>query len=77
MLNFNQKDPRDVELETTVCRAVEGMAAGLHVNAQAGHVSLSGMVDDYSTKRDISAIVRDLAGVKTLSNGIRVTPIGD
>ncbi len=77
MLNFNQSNSKDAELGSAISRMISGMASGLHVSAEAGHVTISGMVDDFGTKRDISAAVQGMGGVKTLSNCIRVTPIGD
>ena len=43
----------------------------------SGHVTISGKVDDFGAKRDIYLTVQSVAGVKTISNLIRVTPIGD
>jgi osmotically-inducible protein OsmY len=77
MSDLKGSDPKDVELENTVTRAVHGLAAEFHVSALAGHVTISGMVDDFGAKRDIFLVVQGVAGVKTISNKVKVTPIGE
>ncbi len=77
MSDLSPSNPKDAELENTVTRAVHGLAAEFHVSALAGHVTISGMVDDFAAKRDIYLVVQGVAGVKTVSNRVKVTPIGD
>ncbi|HVM31771.1 MAG TPA: BON domain-containing protein [bacterium] len=77
MLNFQQEDPKDEDLAQAIAREIFSMAAGAHVSVKGGHVTVSGMVDDYATKRDVTAVIHGFSGVKTLCNNMRVTPIGD
>jgi osmotically-inducible protein OsmY len=77
MPDLKGSDPKDVELENTVSRALHGLVSDCHISALAGHVTISGKVDDFGAKRDIYLTVQSVAGVKTISNLIRVTPIGD
>ena len=77
MANPYISDPKDVELEATISRAVRGMGSHIHVSVKAGHVFLSGTADDFSTKRDIVSQVRGVQGVHELTNNIRVAPFAD
>jgi len=77
MSNLQESDPRDVELENAVSRAIHGMASSIHVSVKAGHVTVSGVVDDFSAKRELTSAVQSVAGVKTITNYVKVTPIGD
>jgi osmotically-inducible protein OsmY len=77
MANPYISDPKDVELEATISRAVRGMGSHLHVSVKSGHVFLSGVADDYGTKRDIVAQVRGVQGVHDLTNNIRVSHSAD
>jgi osmotically-inducible protein OsmY len=77
LYNNNLSDPKDVELEAAISRSIRGMGAGIHVSVHGGRVSLSGMADDYETKRDIMSMVRGLPGVHEVSNNIRVVRIAD
>lgn len=72
MENQKVSDPKDVELEATISRSIRSMGNGIHVSVHGGHVSLSGMVDDYSTKRGIMSMVRGYSGVHEVTNNIRV-----
>ena len=75
--NNNISDPKDVELEATISRAVRSMGNGIHVTARGGHVTLSGVVDDFETKRGISSMVHGLGGVHDVVNNIRVARVSD
>lgn len=77
MANPFISDPKDVELEATLSRAVRGMGEHIHVSVRGGHVNLSGTVEDYSVKRDIMASIRNVPGVHDVSNNIRVAHIFD
>ncbi len=77
MDNLQESNPKDVELENTIVRALHGLAADLHVTALSGHVTLTGKVDNFGAKRDVYLTAQSVAGVKVISNQIRVTPIGD
>ena len=77
MANPYVSDPKDVELEATISRAVRGMGLGIHVSVKAGHVSLGGVVDDFETKRDISSVVHNVAGGHPIINYIRVARTAD
>jgi len=39
----------------------------------AGHVTVSGIVDDYGTKRSISSTIMGVGGVREVTNNIRVS----
>jgi osmotically-inducible protein OsmY len=77
MSNPYISDPKDVEIEAAIHRAVRNLGVGIHVTVKSGHVSLSGIVDDFETKRDIMGVVRDVAGGFTISNNIRVARVAD
>lgn len=72
MENQKVSDPKDVELEATISRSIRSMGNGIHVSVHGGHASLSGMVDDYDTKRSIMSTVRGFSGVHEVTNNIRV-----
>jgi hypothetical protein len=75
--NNNLSDPKDVELEAAISRAVRSMGIGIHVSARSGHVTLSGVVDDFETKRSISSVVHGVGGVHEIVNNIRVARVAD
>lgn len=74
MENQFVSDPKDVELEETISRAIHGMASHLHVSVRAGKVTVSGSVDDFGDKRDVTNAVRAISGVHGVINNIRVAP---
>jgi osmotically-inducible protein OsmY len=68
-------DTKDVELEAGITRQVRGMGGDhIHVTVKAGKVTLSGMADDFGTKREIVHYVQSLPGVFKVSNSIKVVP---
>ena len=77
MANPYISDPKDVELEATISRAVRGMGLGIHVSVKGGHVSLGGVVDDFETKRDVSSVVHSVAAGHPIMNNIRVARTAD
>jgi len=77
MANPFISDPKDVELEAAVSRAVRSLGLGLHVGVRGGHITLSGIVDDYETKRDLLAVVRGVAGGHAITNNVRVARVAD
>lgn len=77
MENRNLSDPKDVEMEASISRAIRNLGVGLHVSVRGGHVSLSGMVDDFETKREVSSVVHNVAGGHPVSNNIRVVRVAD
>jgi len=77
MTNQQMSDPKDVELEATIQRAIRNMGVGIHVTVHGGHVSLSGLVEDFSTKRDVASVVRGVSGVREISNALRIAPVND
>jgi len=77
MANPNISDPKDVELEATISRAVRKMGMGIHVSVKSGHAFLSGAVDDFATKRAISSAARGTSGIHEVTNNIRVAGIAD
>jgi osmotically-inducible protein OsmY len=74
MLNQRISDPKDVELEAAIHRAIRHMGHGIHVTVRGGHVSLSGLVEDFSTKRDIASVVRSISGAREVTNTLRISP---
>lgn len=68
-----QSDPKDVELENSISRAIRHMAKGVRIHVSGGHVTVSGIVDDYGTKRDISHAIQAVGGVREVTNNIRVS----
>ncbi len=67
-------DPKDVELENEISRHVHNLRLGsFHVSVRGGHVSISGIVDDFFTKRQIGEEVRGMSGVHEITNNIKVT----
>ncbi len=77
MANPYISDPKDVELEESVNRAIRSMGTHMHVSARGGHVTVSGTADDFETKRDIISAVRSVSGVHEVSNNIRVARTAD
>ena len=77
MANPYISDPKDVELEATISRAVRELGVGIHVIVKGGHVTVSGIVDDFETKRDILSVVRGVAGGHTITNNVRVARVAD
>jgi osmotically-inducible protein OsmY len=70
-------DPKDVELEASISRAIRNLGVGIHVTVKSGHVSLTGVVDDFETKRQVYSVVRGTSGVREVANNIRVARIAD
>ena len=77
MANPYISDPKDVELEAAVSRAVRQLGVGIHVSVRSGHVTISGIVDDFETKREVSSLVHNVAGGHPISNNIRVARVAD
>lgn len=77
MSNLPPTDPKDVEMESLITRRIREMGADIHVQVRSGHVTLSGIADDYEVKRDIDVVVKEIGGVHKLTNNIRVAPIAD
>lgn len=77
MANPYISDPKDVELEASVSRAVRELGVGIHVSVRAGHVTISGIVDDFETKRDIMTVVRGIVGGHPITNNVRVARVAD
>jgi hypothetical protein len=71
----NSADIRDVELETSITRKVRSLGGDhIHVTVKSGKVTLSGMVDDYESKRSIVHAVQSMPGVFKLVSNVRVVP---
>lgn len=67
-------DPKDVELENEISRHIHNLRLGsFRVSVRGGHVTLSGITDDFYTKRQIGEEVRSLLGGRELVNSIKVT----
>lgn len=77
MTNPYASDPKDVELENAISRVVRSQGMGIHVSVKGGHVTLSGTVDDFETKRGITSAVHQVGGVHEVTNNIRVAQVGD
>jgi len=67
-------DPRDVELESSIQRSIRQMGTGIRVKVFGGHVTLSGHVDAFGTKREIASIVRRMPTIRRITNHLRVMP---
>jgi len=71
----NSVDVRDVELEANITRKVRSMGGDhIHVTVKSGKVTLSGLADDFETKRAIVDSVQSTPGVFKLVNNVRVVP---
>ena len=70
-------DPKDVELESMISRAIRNLGVGIHISVRGSHVTVSGTADDFETKRDIMAIVKDMSGMREVTNNIRVARVAD
>ena len=68
-----QSDPKDVELENSISRTIRHMAKGVRIHVRGGHVTVSGIVDDFGTKRQISQAIQAIGGVREVTNNIRVS----
>jgi len=68
-----QSDPKDVELENNISRSIRHMAKGVRIHVRGGHVTVSGIVDDFGTKRQISQAIQGIGGVHEVTNNIRVS----
>jgi osmotically-inducible protein OsmY len=77
MSTLPPSDPKDVELESLIVRRIREMGADIHVQVKGGRLSLSGIADDYGTKRDIETAVKEIGGVRQVIDNIRVAPIAD
>jgi BON domain len=66
-------DPKDVELENNISRIVRRLGQGLRIHVSGGHVTISGIVDDFGTKRQISQEIQSVGGVREVTNNIRVS----
>lgn len=77
MANYGASDPKDVEMESLITRRVREMGDEIHVSVKGGHVTLNGVVDEFSVKRDIDGIVKEIGGVQKITNNIRVARIAD
>lgn len=74
MNNPYESNPRDVQLEHEISQHLHNLGMErYHVSVNDGHVTISGAADDYDTKREITAMVRNLGGVRELTNNVRVT----
>ena len=69
-------DPKDVELEASIQRAIRRMGVGIHVSVRGRVITLSGLVDDFSTKREVASVVHGLAGTHEVRNALRITLAG-
>lgn len=74
MADQSISNPREVELESAIQRAIRKMGTGLHVHVSGGRVALSGVVGEFERKREIAAVVTGMPGVRKVVNNIRVMP---
>jgi osmotically-inducible protein OsmY len=78
MLGLQQEssvDNKDVELEASITRKVRSMGGDhIHITVKSGKVTLSGLADDYETKRSIVHAVESTPGVFKLTNNVKVVP---
>ncbi len=72
-----KSDPKDVELEALIIRHIREMGSHIHVQVKAGVVSLTGTANEFETKRAITTMVHEIAGVLKVVNNIRVARVSD
>ncbi|HET9870675.1 MAG TPA: BON domain-containing protein [bacterium] len=65
-------DPKDVELESLIARRIRPFCSNVHVSAKGGHVTISGLVEDFEDKRSAYHAALEVAGVHDVTNNIRV-----
>jgi len=73
----SKSDPKEVELEGLIYRRIRETGADIHVHVTEGRISLSGIANDFETKRNIMAVVQEIGGVNEVTNNIRVAPFAD
>ena len=76
MSDAHGSDPKDVELESLIHRRIREMGSDIRVSVKGGHVTLTGQAEDYEAKRDIDYVVKEIGGVREVTNQIRVAPTG-
>jgi len=72
-----KSNPKDVELEAVISRAIRERGSGIHVSVKGNHITVSGMADDFETKREIVEVVKDFSGGREVTSNIRVVPMAD
>lgn len=77
MANYGASDPKDVELESLIVRRIREMGEDIHVSVKGGHVTLTGAVDEFAVKRDLEEAVKEIGGVLSITNNVRVARIAD
>ncbi len=73
-LNTN---PEDVQLEAVIINRIRQMGEHMHAEAKDGLVHLSGVANEFETKRAITTLVQGIGGVREVINNIRVTEVRD
>jgi hypothetical protein len=66
-------DPKDVSLEHSIARVIQHLGKSFRVKVFGGHVTVSGIVSDYETKRHVAEEIRKVGGVRRVTNNIRVS----
>ena len=69
--------PKDVLLEALIQERIRQMGTELHVLAKDGQVTLTGIADDFKTKREIDTLVEGIGGVREVINKIVVASVTD
>jgi osmotically-inducible protein OsmY len=77
MTTGNHNDPKDVQLEALIQSRIRQMGTELHVQVKEGLVTLSGIADDFKTKREIDTLVEGIGGVREVVNKIVVASVTD
>ena len=67
----------EVQLEAVIINCIRQMGEHMHAEAKDGAVYLSGITNEYETKRNITTLVEGMGGVREVINNIRVTEVRD
>jgi len=77
MANELDSDPKDVELESVIISRIRQMGEHMHAQVKDGVVHLSGVANEFETKREIMTLVQGIGGVHEVVNNIRVARVSD
>jgi osmotically-inducible protein OsmY len=77
MTTGKHTDPKDVQLEALIQERIRQMGTELHVLIKDGKVTLTGIADDFKTKREIDTLVEGIGGVREVINKIVVASVTD
>jgi osmotically-inducible protein OsmY len=68
-----QHDPKDAELANEISRRLQNLDIGdLHVSVRGGHATVSGTVDNFSDKRQVTGEIQGFGGIHEVTNLVQV-----